>query len=409
MSIFSDESGWRRALGTVVVNTWQKALDVRLPMLEDRFDLTAEVLRVKRVGRWFLFLWVQPLDKDCAFRHACEQVLGAPVEEIRVVAGQNLSRLLRHECTGELIKRIKPGCMVSVSGWPYRSVRPSTAEIKIDCLELLADAHEVTAQERSRHQRQRERTPALRQQPQDRSARRIPAPPEDCYALQLPHGSISVLQGLVGLEVFQWKLDNLLLVAAAAPGQTVVGIDVEWQPVAKGEPTLGVSIVQVATREEVFIIDALSMIDVHISSCVPCCKADLASNVDLISLLARLFEADGVVKLGFDAQNDLKMLFGSHPHLCALEIVRETGFLELTELAGQALLDPAKRWRQGLSCLVKRLVGQGLDKRQQCSSWDERPLSTEQILYAAQDAHCLIRVYDELRAVMAADTVCGST
>jgi hypothetical protein len=41
-------------------------------------------------------------------------------------------------------------------------------------------------------------------------------------------------------------------------------------------------------------------------------------------------------------------------------------------------------------------IGRKLNKFQQLSNWKSRPLSSDQILYAALDAHCLIAIYAAL-------------
>eukprot|EP00931_Biecheleriopsis_adriatica_P092130 TRINITY_DN65953_c0_g1_i1.p1 TRINITY_DN65953_c0_g1~~TRINITY_DN65953_c0_g1_i1.p1 ORF type:complete len:365 (+),score=82.62 TRINITY_DN65953_c0_g1_i1:79-1095(+) len=51
----------------------------------------------------------------------------------------------------------------------------------------------------------------------------------------------------------------------------------------------------------------------------------------------------------------------------------------------------------GLRGLVARCLGQRLEKAEQCSNWAARPLSQQQLQYAALDAHCLLQVYNMLR------------
>ena len=46
--------------------------------------------------------------------------------------------------------------------------------------------------------------------------------------------------------------------------------------------------------------------------------------------------------------------------------------------------------------MVEAQLGAGLDKRQQCSAWGERPLSAEQRRYAAADAACLLGLLGSL-------------
>ncbi|KAL0606664.1 Exonuclease mut-7-like protein [Plecturocebus cupreus] len=51
---------------------------------------------------------------------------------------------------------------------------------------------------------------------------------------------------------------------------------------------------------------------------------------------------------------------------------------------------------RGLSLLVQQVLGTTLDKTQQLSNWDRRPLCEEQLIYAAADAYCLLEVHQVL-------------
>eukprot|EP00746_Dinoflagellata_sp_MGD_P138702 gnl/MRDRNA2_/MRDRNA2_72298_c0_seq2.p1 gnl/MRDRNA2_/MRDRNA2_72298_c0~~gnl/MRDRNA2_/MRDRNA2_72298_c0_seq2.p1 ORF type:complete len:872 (+),score=111.26 gnl/MRDRNA2_/MRDRNA2_72298_c0_seq2:59-2674(+) len=48
----------------------------------------------------------------------------------------------------------------------------------------------------------------------------------------------------------------------------------------------------------------------------------------------------------------------------------------------------------GLKRLVSKVLGCQMDKSQQCSNWAARPLSQQQLEYAALDAHALLQVWD---------------
>lgn len=52
--------------------------------------------------------------------------------------------------------------------------------------------------------------------------------------------------------------------------------------------------------------------------------------------------------------------------------------------------------RPGLRHLCMRVLRRELDKSQQCSAWQQRPLSSAQLAYAAADAHCLTAIFDAL-------------
>lgn len=51
-----------------------------------------------------------------------------------------------------------------------------------------------------------------------------------------------------------------------------------------------------------------------------------------------------------------------------------------------------------LTNLVQLCFGRPLDKSNQFSNWNNRPLREEQMMYAALDAYCLIEIYETIRA-----------
>ena len=54
---------------------------------------------------------------------------------------------------------------------------------------------------------------------------------------------------------------------------------------------------------------------------------------------------------------------------------------------------------------IQAVLGKPLDKSVTCSDWELRPLSERQILYAANDAHCCVRIWEALREQHGADAV----
>jgi ribonuclease D len=52
---------------------------------------------------------------------------------------------------------------------------------------------------------------------------------------------------------------------------------------------------------------------------------------------------------------------------------------------------------KNLSELCKDLLGKQLDKAEQDSVWDRRPLRQSQLQYAALDAYCLIELFEKCK------------
>uniref|UniRef100_A0A1I7TFQ9 3'-5' exonuclease domain-containing protein n=1 Tax=Caenorhabditis tropicalis TaxID=1561998 RepID=A0A1I7TFQ9_9PELO len=54
---------------------------------------------------------------------------------------------------------------------------------------------------------------------------------------------------------------------------------------------------------------------------------------------------------------------------------------------------------KGLSFMCEKLLGRPLDKTEQCSVWDRRPLRCLQLRYAAMDAYCMLMLFEKCEEV----------
>jgi ribonuclease D len=83
----------------------------------------------------------------------------------------------------------------------------------------------------------------------------------------------------------------------------------------------------------------------------------------------------------------------------ALPFRRHIDVLLLAKAAMRAgRLGPSAR--PGLQRLCCAVLGSILDKSQQRSQWQQRPLAPQQIAYAAADAHCLTAIFDALVSLL---------
>lgn len=170
------------------------------------------------------------------------------------------------------------------------------------------------------------------------------------------------------------EVDGLHKAICHIEGCKVVGIDCEWKPnYVKGSKLNKVSIMQIASDEMVFIFDLIKL------------SEDVPDVLD--SCLTRILQSPGILKLGYNFQCDIKQLAHSYEELECFKHY-------------EMLLDIQnvfKEPRGGLSGLAEKILGAGLNKTRRNSNWEQRPLSQNQLEYAALDAVVLIQIFHHVR------------
>jgi len=160
---------------------------------------------------------------------------------------------------------------------------------------------------------------------------------------------------------------------------TSIGMDAEWKAVMEKGVESKASILQIASRDHIMIFDLLWI-------------AEGGHDQESASrLIANLWSDSNIIKTGFDFKNDLRMLTRSHPGLGCFD--QMLNFIDVQECARYC------NWVSGdssvsLSNVCQAVLGKALDKREQMSDWERRPLSPEQVRYAALDAHALVSILD---------------
>ena len=162
----------------------------------------------------------------------------------------------------------------------------------------------------------------------------------------------------------------------------IVGLDGEWKPGSRTP----VSILQVATRTDAFVVDMFAV-----------AKRDAPDDAReaFDAFLHELLRSAEVYKLGFSFGYDLTRMKASYPHLASL---RQRGdpraMVDVKQLAHAASANRSNL-RVGLATLTKMVLGATLSKEQQCSDWSRRPLAPAQLAYAAADAFYLNLIFDK--------------
>ncbi|KAM6243809.1 exonuclease mut-7 homolog isoform 2-T2 [Porphyrio hochstetteri] len=220
------------------------------------------------------------------------------------------------------------------------------------------------------------------------------------YQLPLPRASIHFLQ--------TWEETLQCWEKVLQPGQ-VVGIDMEWKPSfgMVGKPR--VSLLQLALKDEVFLLDLPRLLE----------QAETEGQKEKLPHFIKMLYSDAAItKLGYGMLGDLNSLAATCSALKDTE-EQAQGVVDLLRVDKQ-LQKSSIDWKKGvqkvnvpspeqsyenrgfkqpekgLSLLVQHVLGKPLDKTEQLSNWEKRPLREEQILYAATDAYCLLEIYERL-------------
>ncbi|CAN0224628.1 unnamed protein product [Ectocarpus sp. 6 AP-2014] len=198
--------------------------------------------------------------------------------------------------------------------------------------------------------------------------------------LQLPISSSRVLV-VEGWQTLQYARQVLMEPAAVGgkgtvPGVRCVGLDVENSPT-----TNRATLLQVATSTDVFLFDLIALLGR---------AASLEVSRQFDATVEGLLTDPHIVKLGFSFAHDATALRKTFPS--ARGFRRIAALLEVGELSSAVL----GRSTPSLSKTCEAWLGKPLDKTECASKWDVRPLTADQVRYAALDAHCLVGVFEEM-------------
>ncbi|CAN8324357.1 unnamed protein product [Cochlearia groenlandica] len=155
-------------------------------------------------------------------------------------------------------------------------------------------------------------------------------------------------------------------------GKAIIGFDIEWRPSFKKGVLPGkVATVQICVDNNYCHVMQI------IHSGIP-------------QSLHRLIEDSTLVKVGIGIDGDSVKLF--HDHGVSIKDVED-----LSDLANRKIGGNSKKW--GLASLTETLVCKQLLKpnRIRLGNWEARPLSKEQLQYAATDAYASWHLYQVLK------------
>ena len=389
-----------------------------------------QVLRVRRQGKLLVFASVR---ERCATAPAIGGRVGRPRVE-QLIAGKGLVAEAGEERAAALMRHLKPGAVFVARGRVQRNPReaeatqPTTADLVACSLRLLVESTPGTAPA----------PPWPCPAPQHKIAHDTATPPPPTAAAAAAAAAASASAATVattatgaatgaeaaetvsGASLLSTMTVRLVAEAAGvgelctaieawccAADQPLVGIDLEWRPrrfaaaaaaatvaaasggetaaaaaaASEGEAALlPVALLQLASRSEVFLVDVQAL---SRASDAAALLAQLSGG------MAGLLRCASVTKLGFACRGDLERLEMALPGCTA-----DTAALVDVQPLVRVGLGRRKGSPVGLQQACAALLGLQLDKGQQVSDWELRPLSEAQLAYAALDAAVLPPLYD---------------
>ncbi len=183
------------------------------------------------------------------------------------------------------------------------------------------------------------------------------------------------------------KFEQLSDLKSFLSDSIIVGIDTERKPDHSRQvaphPT---ALIQIAARtsdgsEKVFLVDIQTLM------------TDSCAVIELKTIFQNLLASENCIKLGQGLVRDLVEIMTSFPALndCFLEV---NALIDTESLYRN--LQPEAIHMISLKKLVRDYLHLNLIKTEQMSDWSIRPLTFNQMYYAANDALCLLRLHDAM-------------
>ncbi len=165
-----------------------------------------------------------------------------------------------------------------------------------------------------------------------------------------------------------WLIDEfskLYLLEEKLFHEKVLGFDTETRPSFRKGKKHQVSLLQLATEDEAYLIRL--------------------NKVGLPDSIIRVFEDENIKKIGLALRDDIRAL--TH-----LKSFKPGGFIDLQQYVKHfEILD------NGLKKLTANILGFRISKKQQTSNWEKDILDNDQLVYAATDAWVCHQIYDTLQ------------
>lgn len=180
------------------------------------------------------------------------------------------------------------------------------------------------------------------------------------------------------------SLESLMHMKDILSVSNICGIDTEWVPTFAKAGEVKTALMQISCDVEdvVFLLDLKTIFEP---------QATRLYNVT-VKILQLFFEDENILKIAYDFGGDFDLLHKSIPSSSSWHVSRLLDLKSIRNMP-KSPRDPGETIVGGLTGVATTFLGVKLNKRQQLSNWEKRPLTEEQAIYAACDAYCLLDIY----------------
>jgi hypothetical protein len=199
---------------------------------------------------------------------------------------------------------------------------------------------------------------------------RTAGPAAELPAVSPVSGAITWVDCIHRAEALLAELD----LRAACKEEFRIGVDCEWATEAGAPALIQLSL---SPDEQTYLVDVTTLLQLTAASLV-------------LDRLARwvLDPRERTEVLGFAFEHDTRRL----AELIVGEPVAGTRVVDLQQVAMRAGVVSHNNGTPSLQRTVAEVLGAWLDKTEQCSDWNRRPLTPAQLAYAALDSAVLLRL-----------------
>jgi Ribonuclease D len=212
--------------------------------------------------------------------------------------------------------------------------------------------------------------------------------------------SWELVDSLAGIQILQDEIQQSMKHASeetikddldSVIASTAWGLDCEWRPSHSVGEYHPVATLQLSSRHRAFVIDLISLCRHDVMGV----NVPLTQTEEMLSdTLSMLFKNKGIRILGFGISQDLSKLSASYPHMPCFFMFHSV--IDLHSLARRVYSRTPKNFISSLQKAVAVHFRKKLDKTEQCSEWDVRPLRQSQLEYASLDATILPLLLNEM-------------